>query len=78
MDPGSLSNRGWVGPRAGLDIVEERRFYCPRSESNQVSSVFQRVASHCTGHDTPNSAHLTKMLKEILEEREIKVFSEKD
>jgi hypothetical protein len=38
-----LHRVGWVGPSAGLDIMEWRRIYCPGRESNHISAV-QRVA----------------------------------
>jgi hypothetical protein len=35
---------GWVGPRAGLDVMKKRIFSCPYRESNPDSSVVQHVA----------------------------------
>jgi hypothetical protein len=36
--PGTLRIRGWVGPRAGLDVVVKRRIPSPCRDSNPVSS----------------------------------------
>jgi hypothetical protein len=35
---------GWVGPRAGLDVMEKRKIPCPCLELNPDSSVIQPVA----------------------------------
>jgi hypothetical protein len=36
--------RGWVGPRAGLDVTEKIEISCPCRESNPDSWVVQPVA----------------------------------
>jgi hypothetical protein len=36
--------RGWVGPKAGMDAVEELKISFPCLESNPNSSVVQPVA----------------------------------
>jgi hypothetical protein len=41
--PSSHSVEGWAGPRAGLNIMEKRRIYCPYRESELDSSVVQPV-----------------------------------
>jgi hypothetical protein len=43
---------GWVGPRAGLDKVEKRKFL-PVLESNSDPSVIQPVASRYTDWAIP-------------------------
>jgi hypothetical protein len=39
---------GWVGPRAGLDMVSKRKIPSPRSESNPNHPIVQPVASRYT------------------------------
>jgi hypothetical protein len=34
--PGTHWRGGWVGPRASVDMVSERKFPCPRRESNYI------------------------------------------
>jgi hypothetical protein len=43
---------GWVGPRAGLDDVEKRKFFNLR-DSNSDPSVVQPVASRYTDYSIP-------------------------
>jgi hypothetical protein len=45
--PGTHWIGGWVGPRAGLDDVEMRKFF-PHRDSNSGLSVVQPVASRYT------------------------------
>jgi hypothetical protein len=35
---------GWVGLRAGLDVVVKRKFLVPRRESNPITPIVQSVA----------------------------------
>jgi hypothetical protein len=37
--PGTRCIGGWLGPRAGLDIMEKRQISCPYRESNPDFSV---------------------------------------
>jgi hypothetical protein len=39
---------GWVGPRAGLDMVSKRKIPSPRRESNSDHPIVQPVASRYT------------------------------
>jgi hypothetical protein len=50
--PGTHSIGGWVGPRAGVDDVEKRKFLTLRG-SNSDLSVIQPVASCCTDYANP-------------------------
>jgi hypothetical protein len=38
-------DRGWVGPRAGLNAMEKRKIPSPRRESKSQTPIFQSVAS---------------------------------
>jgi hypothetical protein len=36
---------GWVGPKAGVDVLEDRQISCPCQESNRGSSDIQSMHS---------------------------------
>jgi hypothetical protein len=59
--------RGWMGPRAGLDIVSRRKIPGPRRESNPDHPIVQPVGSRYTDWDIP--AHVF-----ILHEIRISIF----
>jgi hypothetical protein len=42
-DPGSYWTRRWLGPRIGMDVMENRKISCSYPESNLDSSVVQPV-----------------------------------
>jgi hypothetical protein len=42
--PGTHCIGGWVGPKAGLDVMEKSKISCTYRESNADSSVVQTVA----------------------------------
>jgi hypothetical protein len=42
--PGTHYIQGWVGPRAGLDVMEKRKISCPYQELNPDLMVIQPVA----------------------------------
>jgi hypothetical protein len=46
--PGTHWIGGWVGPRAVLDAVVERKILSPRQESNSRTTVVQPVAQRYT------------------------------
>jgi hypothetical protein len=46
--PGTHWIGGWVGPRAVLDTVVERKIPNPRRESNPRTPIVQPVAQRCT------------------------------
>jgi hypothetical protein len=46
--PGTHGIRGWVGPRALLDLVVKRKIHSPRRDSNTRSPIFQSVAQRYT------------------------------
>jgi hypothetical protein len=48
---------GWVGPRNGLDNMEEIKFWHYR-DSNSSTSVVQPVASRITDYDIPAHSSL--------------------
>jgi hypothetical protein len=41
-DPGADYRGGWVGPRAGLDVMKKINIFSPYRESKPDSSVVQR------------------------------------
>jgi hypothetical protein len=50
--PGILWIGDWVGPRAGVDDVEKRKFFTPQ-DLNSGSSVVQPISSRCTDYSVP-------------------------
>jgi hypothetical protein len=44
---------GWVGPRAGMDNVEKRKFLTPQGTQNSDPSVVQPAASRYTDYAIP-------------------------
>jgi hypothetical protein len=49
---------GWVGPRAVLDVVVERKIPSPRRESYPGTSIVHPVAQRYTDSDITSLTHI--------------------
>ena len=55
--PSAHRTRGWVGPRAGVDDVENIKLSCPRQEPNHDSPAVQPIFYSLHWRGTHSSAH---------------------
>jgi hypothetical protein len=51
--PGTRWIGGWVGPRAGLDMMSKRKIPSPHRDSNLDNPIFQPVVSRYTDWAVP-------------------------
>jgi hypothetical protein len=63
--PVTLCIGGWVGPRAGLDDMEKRKFF-PYWDSNSDSLVVQPVASRYTYWAIPAFIYVLCIISHML------------
>jgi hypothetical protein len=58
IDPSAHWIGNWVGPRAGLDVMEKKKISNPCQELNAWTLIVQPVASYYTGWATPTLREL--------------------